>query len=601
MDKADSRLTARKRGAALPTVLALIFLVLVVGLAMGSLSILSLQFNRRQLDATRSELAARSAVAVFVSKLHAQDVEAGMDPLAPEPYRVVDRLGQDFTFEQDGYTAKLSFTSREYSSDNLGGDKPMIGSPDSDEIARVPPFTLDLVLRVEGPVGTSRYRVGLRRVWPYALYTKLGPIVLMGDPQPGEDSSNPTRLEGDAYTSWNGNAAGGGVTHSGYGLDPFATPFDALAYLEARSGLHPMQTPSWFLTVGEILGRNPALVADQVDETSPDTHYAFYAAHRVPAIPSANPGDPTFAPAGPSFVNGGNELNGDFVYAYEDGQEIELTPCVVPTPLDPTGSPSLGPEPTVANRFTGKSSQRRPLAVDPLGSRPGSSVFSSQSFQKVSGLSWAGSELQNRYGVTEIWADKRQLASGPAQRPWMLTEDLVLEGSHYVIDGSVTNRHVIYGQGTLGEGLYVREQRAGMRLQGTTLHVKGDLDLGAGSFAGPDDEERITLVGSAATLIVDGKLILGNATINAQDQGFMIFAKDIVLTGGGNFFGLMIAENSISILSRPDNPLNVQGALLCQGRGGIVLRGATVKHDPEYLKSLNQAGDFQIVSWKKLN
>ncbi len=594
----------RERGAALPTVLALVSLVLIVGLAMGSLSVLSLQFNSRQLEGMRSEMMARSAVARFLAKLHAEDVEEGIDPLAPEPYRVVDRVGDSMSYEQDGYVARISFTSSEnYSSDNLGGDAPMVGSPDlSDEIPRIPPFSLDLVVNVEGPAGKNRFRVGLRRVWPYALYTQLGPIVLMGNPPSPEDSSQATEIKGDVYTSWNGGAPAGGVTYSGYGLDPFTSPFNVLAYLEARSGLHPTVVPQWPLILGEILGRNSDLAPDHVhDGSTEDIHYFFYSAGSgMPEIPSSNPGDPTFSPSGASFTNGGNTMIGDFIYSYEDNQELQLAPMVVPTPLNiGDGVPILGNEPSIRNEFSGKSTQRRPLAVDPLAGTPGGSVFGSQSFETPPGLSGAGLELRDAYALSDVFIlpDLRE-----GTTPFLLTEDLVLNNAHYVINGSVSNRQVVYYQGedSQGKGLYVRENRAGMRLQNTTLHVKGDLDLGAGSFDSTDPEDRISVVGSAATLIVDGKLILGNATINAQDQGFMIYADDIVLKGGGNFFGLMIAKNSISILSREENPLNIQGALLCQGRGGITLRGTSLKHDPEYLKSLNRAGDFQIVSWKKL-
>ena len=591
----------RERGAALPTVLALVTLVLIVGLAMGSMSVLSLQFNSRQVEGMRMEMAARGAVAQVLAKLHAEDREAGMDPLTPEPYRVVDRIGDNLSFEQDGYRATVTFTASEnYSSDNLGGDSPMVGSPDSDDVPRIPPFSLDLVVNVDGPANDSQYRVGLRRVWPYALYTKLGPIVVMGDPSVGQDSNQASSVKGDVYTSWNGGAPAGGVNYTGYGFDPFLCPFNVLAYIEARTGLHPTEPPQWPLIIGQIVGRNNVTAPNDVHANSDDdTHFFFYAAAAgMPEIPSGNPADPTFGAGGATFTNGGNMVDGDFIYSYEDEQEVDLKPMVVPTPLD--GSAMPGSPPSVPNEFVGDISQRRPLAVDPLAGTPGATVFSSGSFQTPPGLTGADSLLVDTYGLTDassILEDRRD-----GNVPFLLRDDLELSNTHYVVNGSLTNRQVLYYKAydAQGKGLYVRENRAGMKLQNTTLHVKGDLDLGAGSFDGPDPEDRVTVEGSAATLIVDGKLILGNATINAQDQGFMIYADDIVIKGGGNFFGLMIAKNSISILSTEGNQLNISGALLCQGRGGITLRGTQLKHDPEYLKSLNRAGDFQITSWKKL-
>ena len=81
---------ADRRAAALPTVLALVSAVLVAGLAMGSLSTLSLQFNRRQMDTTRAEMAARSGLAYFLSRT--QQFEAGeeqeINPLDPQPISI---------------------------------------------------------------------------------------------------------------------------------------------------------------------------------------------------------------------------------------------------------------------------------------------------------------------------------------------------------------------------------------------------------------------------------------------------------------------------------------------------------------------------------
>ena len=594
----------KNRGAALAVVLALISVFLIIGLAMGSLSTLSLQFNRRQVEGIRAEMAARSALANLIAKLHTEDVENGIDPLDPQPYRVVDRVGQRLSHQEGAYTVDIHLTQDEgYSSDNLYGDAPMVGWPDlDDEVPRIPPFTLDLILNVKGPAYTARYRVGIRRIWPYALYTQLGPITLMGNPPSGEDSTNSTAVRGDVYTSWNGGAAGGGVSYSGYGLEAFDSPFNVLAYLEARSGLHPKVKAQWPLILGELLARNSPLEPDDRHASSTDDiHFSFYSSsHGMPEIPSGNPGDPTFQPTGALFTNGGNSMVGDFEYSYEDNQQLQLAPMVVPTPLDIGDAvPILGDLPSVENKFHGPTRQRRHLAVDPLAGRAGE-ILQARSFEAVPTLTAADSLLETTYGLTDFAAVKSDRRDGVS--PLLLTTDLVLQNGHYEIASSITNRQVIFYEGTEGKGsgLYLRENRVGMQLQNATLLVRGDLDLGATSFEGPNPEDRITVSGAGATIMVTGKLILGNATINAQDQGLVIYADDIVLKGGGTFHGLMIARNSISILSQDDNPLEVQGALLCQGRGGITLRGTKLEHNPEYLKTINGAGDFTVVSWKKL-
>ena len=178
----------------------------------------------------------------------------------------------------------------------------------------------------------------------------------------------------------------------------------------------------------------------------------------------------------------------------------------------------------------------------------------------------------------------------------------------YTINGSLSNRQSIFHRDS--ETLFVRESQAGLNLQGVTLRVKGDLDLGASGFEGRDldgdgdsTDDSIQISGAGATLIVDGQLILGNANINAGDQAFVIFAKDIVIKAGGTFNGLLIASRSVSILSQDKNTLTIEGGIACADKelgGGITIRGAHIKHEPRYLKGINGAGDFYLASWRKV-
>ena len=188
------------RAAALPTVLALVSAVLVAGLAMGSLSTLSLQFNRRQMDTIRAEMAARSGLAYFLSRI--QQFEAHEDqeinPLDPSSVLMTDIFPEGLRVVEGDYTVTISFDSdRYYSTDNLAGEEPKIGFYDKERephVPRVPPYGLDLVITVEGPQRTHRYRAILKRFWPFAIYSKHGTICLMGQPElkPPPSKNTPT-------------------------------------------------------------------------------------------------------------------------------------------------------------------------------------------------------------------------------------------------------------------------------------------------------------------------------------------------------------------------------------------------------------------------
>lgn len=611
----------KPRGAALPTVLALVAAILVIGLAMGSLSTLSLQFNRRQVEGMRSEMAARSALATLVAKLYKADSDGTLNPLRPEATSVSSLFPNGLEVREGEYSVSIHFDSDVgYSSDNLVGDAPRTGWPDEDDVARVPPYSLDIILNVVGPSTSVRYRAGLKRVWPYALYTTLGPITLMGQPkhQPTLSFPSPTTVKGDVYTSWHGNEANGGTQVTGYGLGLLKNPSDLLANLEARAGYQPQRKPDFPLIIGMPVGYNAPQTPTNVHAFSTDTEkFYFYDSGRVPHDLNETESDPTFSPGPPEFDDQGNTLDGDFFYDHDLG--VELEPFLVGGRVDDPH----GHGPGRINYMLGESHIRRGLALDPLaditeGSGAPASTFESENFTPLI-LPRPGQELLTTYQLNpaDVAFDENE-AGDP---PFLLDKDLELTpsenstttvegdgGSHFVIHGSVSNRQVVYNRvpGPSGSppGLYVHEVLAGMKLQDVVLHVEGDLDLGATSFepAGPgdDDARGIQISGAGATLIVDGKLILGNATINAEDQGFVVYARDIVLKGGGNFFGLMIAENSISILSQDGNPLTIHGALLCGGSGGIIVRGAELKHDSRYLKSINGAGDFVMTSWKKL-
>jgi hypothetical protein len=584
----------KQRGAALPTILALITVVLVAGLAMGSLSALNLQFNQKQLQRTHSELSARSGLALFLAKVHEHDMSLAdsdkLNPLKPAPFEVKDLLDNGLQYEENGYRVSLHFQSSEvgYSTDNSTGEVPIQGWPDSDGVARVPPFAMDLVFKVEGGRGVQYYRATLKRVWPFAVYSAIGPVTLMGNAEDGEapPGAQPSTVNGDIYTQWRSNEASGGSQVVGHGLGLLDEPTKLLANLEARQGYHPeFRLTTYPMHVGMRLGKNPILTPDVLDESDDETALYSYRGTQLPYELGDTESSPVFGVPPMGINDGGNALSGDFVIDYDADQEIV-----------PVLFPALNP-----NTFEGRVSVRRGLALDPLyyyraDKADAELEFDSAGYAEVL-ISAATPDAETSFELT-----------GPAtydsDEPSLLTEKLRLSpdenstggptSTHYRIEGSVSNRQVFYSE--VDKKLCVKEKFAGLELQDVVLHVKGDLDLGASQF-----EEPIKVYGSGATLVVDGRLVLGNAHFDAVDQGFVIFAEDIVLTGSGEFRGLMIASNSISILSREeDEPLSIYGGLMCGGYGGVFLRGTQVHHEPRYLKAINGGGDFFLHSWKRL-
>lgn len=573
------------RGAALPTVLALVTVILVAGLAMGSLSTLSLQFNRRQLDRMSSELAAKGALAVFLSQMQENNALTTLNPLVPDAVDLSEVFKNPIVHEQDGYRAVINFNQQAegHSVDNLAGELPKLGWPDA-EVPKIPPYALDLIINVEGPSGISRYRAVLKRVWPFALYTSVGPVVLMGQPNPGGSPAfpMPSRVEGDVYTTWFGDSGLGGGSDVGYGFGPLARPSDLLANVEAREGFHPKVKPQHPLIIGLEVAENPKELITELDRNADEVLYKYRMSQLIRRLGDVE-SDPTFGPIGPPLMDIGNVLDGDFVYDHDKGASI---------------GPSMGGN-AGDNEMLGDILLKRGLALDPLaemrktGQAP-ESTFQGKSFTKVP-FDPVPDDTVMRLGLDPIGVERDDPLPHLLAKTLRLTE---ADGAHFEIDGSVSNREVFYLESGDADkdGLYVREVKAGLELQGVVLHVKGDLDLGASQLDAP-----VPISGAGATLVVDGKLILGNAHIDAQDQGFVIYAKDIVLKGGGTFFGLMVASNSITILSQGTEPLRLEGALMCGGPGGVLLRGARVKHEPRYLKSINGGGDLALVSWTKLN
>ncbi len=570
---------------------------------MSSLSILSLRFGSRDLHLTRAEYSARSALAQFVAVLRTHELELAAEtppnPLLPSVIDVAELFGEEFVGGDDGrgYRTRIHFDLRQtmYSLDNSSGEVARRGWGDSDGVPRVPPFSVDLVLSVENPVGPVVFRAVLERVWPFAVYTACGPIVLVGgagDTHSHSGGTVPSKIRGPVYTQWSSAFDYSASYTQGYGRGRLSTPSELLANVEARGGLHPQQPPDGPLAIGALMGLiPPARPLDRED--AGERVFYRYGPEALPYRLGEVEASWNFSCPPGGIADGGNRLEGDFVVNY--GGEGELEPAVLPGTVRP-------------NLFEGEILERPALSLDPLyyfredREEALEVPFDSGGFERVQ-LPGLEPSLEEYIGeLPPGWVV--QADPGPT---YLLEETLRLSpeenstggatSSHYRIDATVSNRRALYGESADGEerSLWVQENRAGLVLQDVVLHVAGDLDLGAGQLGG-----GVPIFGSGATIVVDGQLVFDGAEIDSGDHGFVIYARDIVLKGGGSFRGLLVASGSISVLGAGKEPLIVEGGLLCGGYGGVLLRGMEVRHQPRYLRSINGGGDLRVLAWSRL-
>lgn len=160
-------------------------------------------------------------------------------------------------------------------------------------------------------------------------------------------------------------------------------------------------------------------------------------------------------------------------------------------------------------------------------------------------------------------------------------------------------------------------------LNNCVLYVRGNLDFqGRGS--------GFTLDGDNSTLIVEGTLTLEDTALNSGSQGMVILCRNLVLSGRGNFRGLLVARNSAIVVCKSSETLVIEGGIICGDRPvtyalydastavagpdvdaeatlttlvtppSLQLAGAKVTYNPRYMRGLTGAGEFRVVSFQSL-
>ncbi len=553
----------RRRALALPTVLGVIAVLLTLGLALCTLSTVSLNLARHNYLEARAQLLARSGLAEFVAQMRRIEATLPLPPAIP-----TTDLATSFADVEIvpgchlGFRPGLAYKS----TDNLYSEFPQAGYVDRGTTAKsVPPFTLEVILHVEVEGVQREFRALVRRVWPYAAYVDQGPLVLCGWP---DAEVAPTHVDGSVYKgrNWPGPMFENET-------DPDAQSPRLWVTRRELTRCMVMNVPG-AVTLGPHLSQNLAFnpYGPTGSTTLPNACIAGGTPHwfKVSAVNRA----PLQVPPGSGTADPGNHLEGS---------------ADLDDDLSALGSGAVFA--AAGNRFDGTVLYKDPR-LDPLDLlRP--------SFM-APGTVVTGLPL-----VTPGFPDPRDT--------YVLNRTLALDGSttsRWEIDGNLVSR-MIWPPLDPGEDagtVIVESYPAGLELRDCSLHVKGDLDLWRPLAQDPTytDYPPTVLSGTNATLIVDGTLTLGGGRLDSHDQGMVIYARHLVMRAGGDFRGLIVADRSASVLPDGTNHLSVRGGIVCggvpgaEGLPGMVLRSMDLKHDPRYLKTLHSIGTFRLTGWQQL-
>lgn len=152
-----------------------------------------------------------------------------------------------------------------------------------------------------------------------------------------------------------------------------------------------------------------------------------------------------------------------------------------------------------------------------------------------------------------------------------------------------------------------------LSLQDVALAVEGNLTL-----------SNYVLKGSKATIIVDGTLTLDGGYLDAGDNGLVIFCRRLIMKAQGNFNGLIVAEKGAAIYGAgaaepPAAPgLVIKGGLLIGGTDlqvigdptdsgmlkgmrplqmrGLMLSSCRLEYAPQYMRGLNNFGNYEVLA-----
>lgn len=586
----------RPRGNVLAAVLMITALMLVVGLALASLSVFNLNLSARWLDSQQAYQLAQAAVAQVASDLQNDPTLLNTtiaDPVSSQSLATRYPAGANLLASGASHFPgtvttwwRPAATRPQFSVDNLGGGVPVDGWRGRN---RVPPNTLDLVLQVSVGGRSTLYEAFMRRRWPYAL-TTCGKVALVGNMMDGKPTPNPSDITGKVLS-----LSGGSLVPTGD--SPGASPTTWLDRIYVPTGLYDqistqgMHPDSPQVLIGgasvelDVRGTRKDItsggnrVDGRVDLSDPGS--------KVVVVPAPSP--PPNAHTGGQRILGygfGQGMLARLVKAcdapaYTNGVDLgagDTTPIDWGPPLDWQTTLLLGGAPPARGmpppRFF---FIRNGLSLPPPDSKDNTFVIGCNAGNTVLGM--------GRYS-----GGKLTMYTSPDDLP----QPTPSPGGTPVPTASLPPVKV--------------------SLNHCTLEVRGNLDLGSSA----------QLEGDGASLIVRGSLLLNGGTLNAGNHGMVIWCENLLCNASGHYQGLIVARRSavfFNYRADPDAPdMTIRGALVAGQDSvsvcrvpindkneigdvtsmtpmhGLLLWGTGISYDPRYLANIDRFGDVELVA-----
>lgn len=581
------------QGRRASTLLTVLLCVVALGLlTMGMASSLLSHYNLavRYRDTTQADWLARAGLQEFIRQ--AEEMQAGADVTAiPEPL-LPKFLGREVLLRPTAHlpgTVTLLLDGDHPSRDNTLSPLAAQSSYDPSGKASIPPYSLDLVLRVEWARRVFHYQALVQQRWPYALAAPA-PIRILGsfndpgapDTGLGSGSYAEASVKGKILVMKQG-AYSESPTHPW--PTPLELPNDLYGLLYSFKGNSALG--------GLTLGRGFDLYYMRASLNQGTPNPDFVPVQRVESSAQAS-------------IEGG-------VHLYQNGLDSND-----PIPVDI--APSC--------------SQRGPIRAN-YRLRGLNPVAESTRRQMRKLWEWPVQDEASWPDVTDQFPlrDFSFTQEGPPrfQGPIIFT-------SHperpYPAGAKVVP--LLTGRGRLQrsvdawvDNLNARPDAivpmAEMWLDDCSLLVSGDCRLrpvtrSNGTRSNPK------LVGSRATLLVRGTLCLDEAELDAGSNGMVIFSKNFFIKAEGNYNGLIVAQEGGAFFggiapSPGQGPrLNIRGGVLIGNNqlkvntllpylhdnitgvvsfptvelSTLVLASTRIEYAPEYLRGLNQFGGFHL-------
>lgn len=548
-----------RRASALLTVLLLTVVLAGLGLSLVSSLLSHFSLAVRYRDTAQADACARAGVNEFVYRCQEYQAENDITTVPPS---VLQRFeANPILLEPSRHLsarATLLLKGTYASRDNSLSPNPGQSCFDAPGRTSIPPYSLDVVMKLEMGSRTFLYQALVQQRWPYAL-TAPGTIRVLGQAATGSPYAL-SRVKGSVL-AFQADAAGESISAGGdLGVDK-----------ELYGLLLPYsdQPENWF--TGPLKPMNEARIVIGGPVT----------AFRLNNRDNENPID--LLPPMPT-QNAKIQGNAD---TFENSE---------------TDTPKLTDQPVLVGANSVHIGQVRPNhrmgESDPRSAGARARMEKLFSFPDTANWKDIQSEVDEKLSRDEI----RQL--------------IITSNAAYPVTSP--NQCVIYVEG--GKARFKELALAGfinLIIDNCSLSIAGNLSLRRNPLD-PASMKQDLLIGTNATLIVKGDLLIDQGNLDAADNGMVIMANRFLIRAHGLYRGTIIGREGGVFFgdleetsSEPD--LSIHGAVLVGGNRlrfagpGTALDGfparnlkqftlnaTEIVYDAQYLRGLNQYGSFYL-------